>query len=173
MDTIAFIREQLQQARAFLETTMADVSADDAHARPPGKGNSIAATYGHLVTGEDGFVNGLLRGGSPLFAGAWAGKTGLSELPPPDADWGAWAARLSLDLDAVRPYARAVADETDAWLASLAPADLERDIDFSEAGFGHVTLAWTLGSGVLGHVTSHWGEICALKGLRGGKGFPL
>lgn len=173
MDTISFIREQLQQARSFLDGTMADVGAAEAHARPPGSGNSIAATYAHLVTGEDGFVNALLRGGSPLYAGAWAGKTGLSELPTADPEWSEWGRRLRLDLEAVRPYAQAVAQGTDAWLASLSPSDLERQIDFSAAGFGQVSLAWILGAGVLGHVTSHWGEICALKGLHGGKGFPV
>lgn len=173
MDTVTFIRDQLTQARAFLAGTMSGLDEADAHAPPPGRGNSIAATYAHLVCGEDGFVNALLRGGEPLFARAWSGRTGLSEMPPPDDDWAAWGRRVRVDLDAMRPYAGAVAAETDAWIAGLTAADLEREIDFSEAGFGHVTLAWALGAGVIGHVTSHWGEICALKGLRGGRGFPV
>jgi len=173
MDTLAFIRDQLTQARAFLHGTMNDLDEAAAHSLPPGRGNSIAATYAHLVCGEDGFVNALLRGGEPLFVGRWSGRTGISELPPAAADWSAWGRRVRVDLEAIKPYARAVASETDAWVATLTPSDLERKIDFTQAGFGHVTLAWALGAGVLGHVTSHWGEICALKGLHGGKGFPV
>ena len=83
MQTIQFVREQLKQNREFLEGTLADVGEDEAHATPPGILNPISATYAHVIAGEDGFVNGLLRGGAPLFATSWAGRTGLSE-PPAD-----------------------------------------------------------------------------------------
>ncbi len=63
MDTITFLREQLDMARAFLAGTLADVDAEAAHAPVPGRLNPIAATYAHLVVGEDGFVKGL-RGGT-------------------------------------------------------------------------------------------------------------
>jgi len=171
MDTIEFLREQLTQARGFLEGTLAEIDETRAHAPVPGALNPIGATYAHLVTGEDGFVNGLLRGQAPLFAASWAGKTGLSE-PPPEAGWHDWAGRVRVDLPALRAYAAAVGAATDAFVASLKPDDLDRPVDLSAFGFGQRTVGWILGAGVLGHVLSHWGEICALNGMHGGRGFP-
>lgn len=173
MTVVDFIREQLQQAHEFLEMTMADVTAEQAAWKPGGNANPLGAAYAHLVTGEDGFVNAYLQGGAPLFAGEWAGKTGLSEPPPPDREWQAWGARLTVDLPAFRDYARAVYAASDAYLAGLKDADLERRLDLSQVGLGEQTLGWVLGAGVVGHVQAHWGEICCLKGLQGGKGFPI
>jgi DinB superfamily len=173
VDTIEFLREQLRQAREFLHGTLGDLTEDDAHAPTPGRLNSIAATYGHLVTGEDGFVNGLCRGAMPLFASEWAGRTGLSEMPPPGFDWTAWGRGVRVDVKALDRYAAAVARSTDEFIASLSPDDLDRMIDLSTFGFGQRPLGWVLGAGVLGHVLSHWGEVSALKGMQGRKGFPL
>ncbi|MBI5289180.1 MAG: DinB family protein [Chloroflexi bacterium] len=176
MDTIEFLREQLGQARGFLEGTMGEIDDKRAHAAMPGVLNPIAATYAHLATGEDGFVQGLIRGQGPLFATSWAGRTGLSERPPerqPDGgDWHDWAARVRVDLGELRSYAAAVGEATDAFVGSLTPGDLDRAVDLSPFGFGERTLGWVLGAGVLGHVLSHWGEICALNGAHGGRGFP-
>ena len=94
MQTIQFVRDQLNQNREFLAGTLADVGEAEAHAMPPGILNPIGATFAHLVAGEDGFVNGLLRGGVPLFATSWAGRTGLSEQPPEGPDWGGWGRRV-------------------------------------------------------------------------------
>jgi hypothetical protein len=173
MNTVDLLRQQLTQSRDFLAGTMADIDEESAHAVPPGILNPIAPTYAHIVTGEDGFVNGLLRGGRPLLATSWAGQAGLSEPAPNGIEWNEWARRVRVDLGAFREYAGAVAAESDAWLASLSPDALERSVDLSSFGFGQRTIAWVLGAGVIGHIQSHWGEICALKGVDGGKGFPV
>jgi hypothetical protein len=173
MDTVTFIREQLAQTREFLAGTLADCDEKMLHAQSPGACNTIGATYAHVVSGEDGFVNGLVRGGAPLFATAWAEKTGMSEPPPEGPDWAGWSSRVRVDLPVLREYARAVAAETDAYVASLTPADLDRVLDLSSFGLGEQTVGWVLGAGVLGHVQAHWGEISALKGIHGGKGFPF
>ncbi len=102
----------------------------------------------------------------------WTGKTGISEPPPENEDWSAWAARVEIDLPAVRRYGAAVASATDAYIASLTPEDLDAAVDLSSFGVGQKTRGWVLGAGVLAHVLSHWGEICALNGIHGGKGFP-
>ncbi|MBI5285493.1 MAG: DinB family protein [Chloroflexi bacterium] len=173
MDAIEFLRDQLGQARDFLHGTLREMTEDQVHALPSGKLNSIAATYAHVVTGEDGFVNGLLRGAAPLFASEWAGRTGLSEMPPEGPDWAAWGGRVRVDIKALDRYAEAVGRSTDEFLASLTPDDLDRAVDLSAFGFGQRSLGWVMGAGVLGHVLSHWGEISALNGLQGRKGFPV
>jgi hypothetical protein len=68
MNTVVLIQQQLSTARSFLEGTIADVDDASAHAAPPGALNPIAATYAHVVAGEDWFVNGLLRGSTPLLS---------------------------------------------------------------------------------------------------------
>ncbi len=176
MDRVSLLREQLKQAHEFLEGTMADVTVDQARWAPPGKANPLGATYAHLVLGEDGFVNGMLKGSAPLAATTWVGKVGISEPPPPPfppKPWDEWGRRVRVDLGPLRQYGQAVFAATDEYLASLSDGDLARTIDLSAIGLGQQTVAWVISNGVLGHRLSHWGEIACLKGLQGAKGFPF
>jgi hypothetical protein len=109
---ILLLREQLKAAHQLLEGTMADVTEQEAHWAPPGIAIPLGATYAHIVISEDGTVNGLLKGVAPLFASSWAGKVGVSELPPtpnPNSpgfpDWSSWGRRVKVDLAAMRKYA--------------------------------------------------------------------
>jgi hypothetical protein len=173
VDTISFIRDQLRQARAFLDGTLAGIDDATVHAQPPGVLNPIGATYAHVTTGEDSFVNGLLRGAAPLFDTTWAKRTGMSAPPPEGPGWQAWARSVRIDMPRLRAYGAAVADETEAWLETLTEGDLDSPIDLSSLGFAERTLGWALANGIIGHLQSHWGEMCALQGLRGDKGFPV
>src|SRR5215211_1031567 len=142
---VALLRRIVADARAVLDGTMADVTQAQADFTPPGIANPLGATYAHVVCSEDMVVQGMLRQVAPLFATAWAGRTGLSEpMPLPGPDWAnyrEWTRRVSIDLSQLRQYAQAVAQETDAWLASLSETDLDRPMDLTEAGFGQHTLA--------------------------------
>ncbi|MBI4504819.1 MAG: DinB family protein [Chloroflexi bacterium] len=118
-------------------------------------------------------MGGVLRGAAPLFATTWAGRVGVSELPPPPASgqpgippWDQWARSVRVDLAALRQYGQAVYAASDEYLASLTDGDLTRVIDLSFAGLGQQTLAWVLAAGVVGHTWSHLGEISTLKGLQ-------
>ena len=81
----AHIREQIRSAHWLLEETLSDVTVEMAHFAPPGKALPIGAACAHYVTGEDFMVHVLFQGGTPLSAGPWAGRTGLSE-PQPGRD---------------------------------------------------------------------------------------
>jgi hypothetical protein len=67
-------------------------------------------------------VNGVLQARRPLALTAWLGRTGMSELPPivcqTDDDRGGWAARVSIDVAALRGYAGAVYAATDVYFAA-------------------------------------------------------
>lgn len=176
----ALLREHFQAAVQLLEGTMEGVTAEQAHWVPPGRALPIGAHYAHVVVGQDGMIQGRLRGGAPLFAGAWAGRTGLSELPPgPDPgkpgfpDWSGWARQVRVDLTALRAYAKAVYEATDAYLAGLTDADLDRPVDLTGLGLGRIPLRQLLLRGLLGNALTHCGEISCLKGLQGGKGYPV
>jgi len=177
---VALLRMQVDTARQWLEGTMQGVTPEQAHWAPPGTALPIGATYAHVVTGQDGMVNGMLRGKPPRFAVSHAGKTGLSELPPgPDParpgfpDWTEWSRRVRVDLPLLLAYGEAVFEDTDAWLATLSDADLERPVDLSAVGMGTVPLAFVLNNAVLGNAIAHCGEIACLKGVQGGRGYAL
>ncbi len=176
MDIVALLRDQLKDAHTLLETVMKDVTPEAAHWIPPGQANPIGATYAHVVMTEDRIINGAIQRGTPLYDSAWAGKTGLSELMPVRGeawkDYGPWTRRLQVDLPALRAYAAAVYAASDAYLASLSPADLAQPRDLSGVGMGTVTLAWIISREVVGHADNITGEISCLKGLQGQKGYP-
>jgi hypothetical protein len=159
-----------QSMHEFLENTVADVTADQSGWQPPGKAHSIAANYAHVVFGEDGVVSGIIRGGAPLMATRFAGKTGASELPPRGFGWDEWARRVAVDLPALREYAGAVYAATDEYLGSISDADLERQVEMGQAGQMPVGRVLTI---MMGNVAWHTGEIACLKGLQGAKGYPV
>ena len=176
---IAFIREAAQVGHWYLEGTMADVTAEQAHYLPPGRANPLGATYAHVLCSEDLIVNGMLRQAAPLSASTHAEKTGLSEpMPMPGTpNWNdayaAWARRVHVDLAALKSYGADVYAATDAYLASLSDADLSRELDLSAVGFGQQKLGWMLNLLVLNHVGTETGEIAVLKGIQGAKGYPF
>jgi DinB superfamily len=117
----ALLRWQFQRAHALLDAATGRLTPEVAHWRPPGAAAPAGACYAQAVVCEDLSVNGVLAAGTPLAFSTWAGRSGLSELPPlPNAaDWHAWAQRVRLDLTELHPYARAVYAATDAYLATL------------------------------------------------------
>ncbi len=176
---IAFIREAAQVGHWYLEGTMADVTAEQAHYAPPGRANPLGATYAHVLCSEDMIVNGMLRQAAPLSVSTHADKTGLSEpMPMPGTpDWGAayaaWARRVRVDLAALKGYGADVYAATDAYLATLSDADLEHELDLSGVGFGQQKLGWMLNLLLLNHIGTETGEIAVLKGIQGAKGYPF
>jgi hypothetical protein len=156
-------------AHNWIEGTLADVSNDQAHWQPQGKPNPIGGQYGHVLATED-FVVTMLKGSAPLMASDYAGKTGMSELPPP-APWDGWARQVKVDMPAMRGYAQAVYASTNTYLDTISDEDINRPLDLSGLGFGMQTIGFALQLLVL-NVYSHTGEISALKGLQGNKGYP-
>src|SRR3972149_2037768 len=120
-------KQQMQPLQGTLEATIRDCPVDALTRKLPGSTiNSIGAIYAHTIFGEDGLLNGLVRGGTPVyFAGGWAPKVGL-DMPRGgmDPDWA-----VTLDLDLFRQYAAAVYQATDEYLATASDAELDRVID--------------------------------------------
>jgi hypothetical protein len=117
----ALLRRQFGLAHDLLDAAIEEVPAEVVHRRPSGAAVPPGAHYAQAVLCEDLGVNGVLAARPPLALSSWAGRTGLSELPPLawPPDWHAWARRVRLDLAVLRPYARAVYAATDAYLAAL------------------------------------------------------
>jgi hypothetical protein len=169
MDAKTMLRQQMQSLHGTLEAAIGDCStAVLARKLPDSTVNSIGAIYAHTIFGEDGMLNGLVRGGTPVyFAGGWAPKVGL-DMPQGglEPDWAP-----SLDLGVFRQYAAAVYQATDEYLASVSETDLDRIV---EPGFAPPMPARSFIANLLTwHVATHQGEISALKGVQGVNGLVL
>ena len=175
MQATALLRHQFREFHQLLEGTLADVTPDQVHEVPPGTANPVGATYAHVVLWEDMGIHGLLQGRQPLSAsGAWAGRTGLSEPPPLDSPghWEEWSRRVRVDLAALRTFAQAVYQATDAYFASLPDEELGGEIDLTAMGFGRPIVAWVI-TNMLQNVALHCGEVAFQKGQRGATGYPV
>jgi len=177
MDSISLLREQLKQAHDLLEAVMEGVTSEAAQWVPPGQANPVGATYAHVILSEDRTINPILKHRRPLYDTNWAGKTGLNELMPSQGgeghDYARWTRDVTIDLPVTREYAKAVYANSDEYLASLSPDDLDTPIDLSGVGSVQVTLGWILSRLVVGHVDNISGEISCLKGLQGLQGYPF
>lgn len=171
MSITAFLHEQVQLAHGFLETTMEDVTSEQAHWAPPGTANPLGATYVHAIASEDLAIHLALQGKEPLYSSTWTEKTGVSEIQP--LSTAEWARRVKVDLPALRSYARAVHADTDAYLAQLSDEELARVVDLTSLGLGKLTVGYILNRFVLGHIDNMCGEISCLKGLQGKRGYPI
>ena len=98
-----------------------------------------------------------------------AGKAGVSEPMPQGPGYFEWTRSVQVDLPRVREYAQAVYAASDAYLASLSEADLDRTFDVP--GVGAQTLGWIITQWVIGHIHDETGEISAIKGVNGMTGY--
>lgn len=172
MNEVAFQLSHLTDAHWLLEQMMDELTNEHLHWEPPGTANTIAATYAHVITSEDAFVQRSLQGRAPLYEGEWRDRTGLS-LPVPErgSDWFHWSRQLRLDLAAARLYAAAVYAASEAYVRRLTLEELSRPPDAVLPG--NQTLSWLLHNLLVLHAASHAGEIAVLKGLQGLRGYQL
>ena len=172
MTTQAVLRQQLAGYHDILEQTMADCSQETLDKNLPGATiTSIGSIYVHLLFSEDGITQGMLQKKPPIYkAENWAARTGV-QMPEQAGFTPEWARAVRIKLAPFREYAKAVYAATDAYIAGLSNADLDRKV---ETGFmGEQTVAFIV-SNVLGwHAAQHNGEIAALKGVQGLKGLPF
>jgi hypothetical protein len=173
---LQLIKDELKNAREVFEGTVADVTEEQLHKDPGGKALPLGSVYAHLIFSEDVIIHGMLQGKAALADSTWKEKTGTSEpMPPMDEHWSTannvWAKKVKIDLKQLREYAKAVYTETDAYVASLKDEDLEREIDLG--AWGKQKIAYMMYGFIIGHTFSLAGEISALKGLQGAKGYPF
>lgn len=176
MDAITLLKEELQSAREAFEGTVSTIAEKDLHKTPGGKALPLSALWAHLVLSEDMTVCQFLEGKQALFETEWKDKTGVSEMMPAmDQNWSKnneeWSHRVQLDLSAFREYEKAVYTQTERYLNELQPEDLEREVDMGS--WGKKTVAYFLYAFIIGHIFSLTGEISAIKGVHGAKGYAF
>ncbi len=170
MNTVELLEYSLGNALGNLKQVTADLTQEQADWMPPGIANPIGGLYWHTIAGMDMVVHGWGMGKPSLFQGeGWEEKVVISATeakeghPPEIRD-------TRVDLAALHEYAKVVAEVVQGWLASLTPDDLDRII---KTPAGELSLAQAMETFIIWHINAHCGEISALKGCQGAKGYPF
>lgn len=170
MNAIDILRTAFGGAHHWYQGTVADLTAEQANAVPSGRAHPIGSQMAHILHAEDGMV-GMLSGQPTLWeAEGWGAKLGLPMLFSQTTE----AARdFRCEPGQLADYGQAVFARTDAYLASLTEADLDKPIDLTSWGLGHMSAGQILTTMLLGNTYAHTGEISALKGTQGLQGYPF
>lgn len=165
---INLLREQYKQSHQWLQGTMQGVDDQVAHLQPGGVVSPIAGQAAHAVTGLDFLLLGTVGGKQPLLVSSFAGKAGVSK-PSPEGDWLGTDRGVVMNVAEFAAYQDAVFAALDDLLAGWQDSELAREVDMP---FGKFTVGWWLNTMLL-NTYSHTGEIAAIKGLQGLKGYPF
>ena len=153
---------------------MADVTADVAARLPTGTANPVGACYMHVLHSEDRLINRpRFRDAQPLYTTTWAGRNGADPLEPDSGggDIGDWYRSVRIDLAAAREYGKAVYAMSEEWVGSLTDDQVSAELDLGP--FGRHSLAYWIGFFLVTHCSHLTGEISAVKGTFGLKGYPF
>lgn len=171
MNAIELLNYSLSSGFDTLGQVTADLTQDQADWIPPGIANPIGALYWHTISSVDQIVHEWCQGQEPLGQRAgWHKRVLLAGAPAAGQETLEQMQALRVDLPVLHDYARAVAETTQNWVASLEPQDLEREVNLP---FGAFNLAQILATFVIWHVNAHCGELSALKGCQGVRGYPF
>jgi hypothetical protein len=173
MDAIELLQYSVGNAFAILDQVVADLTQRQADWTPPGIANPIGATYWHVISSVDDIVHEWMRGEEPLRTkGDWQERALTAAVPEPGPgdDYLKYMQTIRVDIKAVRAYSDAVAEAVHSWLASLKPEELGNEL---ETPIGKLAVGKVLETFVIWHVNAHCGEISALKGCLGRKGYPF
>lgn len=170
MDAITLLKTAFDASHQWYQGTVADVTEDVANAVPAGLAHPIGSLMAHTLQTEDGLVN-MLQGQPPLWEREGFGKRlGLPMLMSQTAET---SRAFRCAPSQLADYTNAVYAQTATYLDSLKPEDLETAIDLSIWGIGEMPLGAVLTNMMLGNNFAHTGEISALKGTQGLKGYPF
>jgi uncharacterized damage-inducible protein DinB len=168
MEAKDFVIMQLISLREQAVDTIKETTDEQLNWTPPGTANSIKATYLHLVSCEDIYIQEVLQG-KPLVweTGTWNQKIGLKDFPGAGDGWVEIQA-ANLTLTSLIDYDLAVQSATRAYIDKLNGYELSRLVKFyDELAPTAAVLAF-----LVIHSSGHLGEIAAIKGIQGGKGLP-
>jgi DinB superfamily len=170
----ALLLGQLRAAHGILESTVADVDDALANKSAPGLANPIGSAYAHAVISEDANGSRWLSHSPPLCLSDWSGRTG-SDQPMPmrgfiAGDLANWYKEAKVAMPTLREYAKAVYQNTERLISATDDEAFASEVD---TPLGKMQLAMALAVFVVGHVNNLSGEISAMKGVFGRKGYPF
>ncbi len=173
MNTVELVSYALDNALNVFNLVVVDLTQEQADWTPPGLANPIGATYWHTISSLDDLVHRWISGQEALYLkDGWQERVLIVAPPEPGhgEDYLATMQAMRVDLAGLHQYTQVVAEAVRRWLASLTPEELDREMD---TFVGTLTVGALLERFGVWHVTAHCGEISALKGCLGAKGYPF
>ena len=176
LTALQLVKDQLKDAHTTFENIVIDIKSAHLHRLPEGKALPLGSLVAHLVFSEDVIIHGMLLGKAPLYTTTWKGKTGASlPLPAMDEKWKAaheeWSRTVKVKLPELLKYTKAVFSATEKYVSTLKDKDLEKEIDLGS--WGKKSVVNLLTGFIIAHTNSLIGEISAIKGVNGAKGYPF
>jgi hypothetical protein len=157
MNTVELLQSSLGFAWEIFAAVTADLTQEQADWRPPGVTNTIGSIYSHILTYVDYFIRNYCREGKPLPVSVESAPRVL------------FLQDVQEELSALHERAKEVRALTEGYFASLTPADLDVE---RETTVGPLKVGPMLEVYIIWHINAHCGEIAALKGCQGAKGYP-
>jgi hypothetical protein len=171
MNTAELLQYSLGNALGILGQVTVDLTQGQADWIPPGIANPIGGLYWHTLTSLDMVVHRWGMGKDPLFqTEGWNERVVVSAAPDERKDHPPEMRETRVDLAALREYEKVIVEAVQNWLVSLTPEDLERQV---ETPIGELSLAQMIETFVIWHINAHCGEISAMKGCQGARGYPF
>jgi hypothetical protein len=169
MEARLYVVKHFDRVRWMIEMATQGMTEEEFHWTPPGTANTISAILLHVFGIEDAIVQRLCQGQQTVWAREnWAERVGVAVTPGHAGGWRE-PAEARISLDTVRDYGRAVQVASDAYIAALGDAELEREITLLGKP-GQIADALVLAAS---HTGMHAGEIATLRGTQGAKGWPF
>lgn len=157
MNTVELLQFSLGAAFDILGQVTADLTQEQADWRPPGTASTIGSIYPHILTYVDYYVRNYFVEGKPQPQTVESRPTEL------------WMQDIQVDLSELHTCADQVRSTAQNWLSSLAPEDLERR---ALTTVGEISEDQAVVLSIIWHVNADCGQISALKGCQGLKGYP-
>jgi hypothetical protein len=159
MNTVELLQYSVGVAFDILGQVTADLTQEQADWRPPGTASTIGSVYCHTLTYVDYFVREFCIEGKRL-------PESVDAIPD---DHVIWLHDVQKDISELHQFASEVRSTLQGWLSSLTPEDLDRK---RHTTVGELKVGQMLEIYIVWHINVHCGEISALKGCQGLKGYP-
>ncbi len=170
MNGVEALRGAINASHQWYQGTIADLTPETANYLPAGTAHPISETAAHIVQAEDYLVGSLLAGQGTLWEkDGWESKLGIPNVTRQDATV---ARSFKCNVGALADYTQAVYAQTEAYFSSLKDADLDRMLDMGPQ-LGQMPVGAAISFLLIGNNFAHTGEIAAIKGVQGGKGYPF
>jgi hypothetical protein len=164
MEIKEYVQLQVTRGRSLLDSALADTPQEMVNQKGVEHLNTIAAVYSHVIAGEDYFVNTSILGKPRIWESeGWPEKLGIH------GEFGRnWGITIP-DLAAFQTYVVAVHAATDAYVATVTPAELDRLVKVfnNDRPLANVLTLLAI------HTAGHGGEIATIKAALGMKGLPF
>ena len=169
MNGVEAVKRAVGHSHGWFEGTIADLTQEQADFMPPGMAHPIGELVAHVLQSEDFIINGMLQGQPSVWErDGWEAKLGIPNVVMHTQET---ARGFKGDVQALRPYQEAVFASTQVYLDSLTEADLDREVE--GMGEGPTTVVDAITNALVGNNLAHTGEISALKGVQGAKGYAF